>query len=522
MSDSVIPVVDLFAGPGGLGEGFMSVRGPDGRRHFDIRLSIEKDEFAHETLKLRTFFRQFSSSEVPDAYYETLRGRLTRTELYNSYPIQAAKADAICWCAELGNDGVPLEKVRRRVAERLGGVRDWVLLGGPPCQAYSLAGRSRNRGEEDYDPEKDPRQRLYVEYLQLVADFWPAVFLMENVKGLLSAKLGGESIFERMVADLREPARAVHSERRGRMRTRRSHTYRIFPLSARRLFESLTPTDYVIQAEKYGVPQARHRVMVLGIRDDLTREPDLLSPCASPRNVAEAIGGLPVLRSGLSKEIDGQNEWREAIRRGFGRPELAGIRRTAGPDVADRLEEALEKLVRPDFDRGAEFVKAPCSAGFERAWLLDSRLRGICNHSTRGHITEDLWRYIYAAAFADCRGRSPELADFPVWLLPEHRNAKKALSGSLFADRFRVQLASRPATTVVSHIAKDGHYYIHPSPEQCRSLTVRETARLQTFPDNYFFCGPRTAQYTQVGNAVPPLLARQIAEIALRLLRPSS
>jgi DNA (cytosine-5)-methyltransferase 1 len=151
---------------------------------------------------------------------------------------------------------------------------------------------------------------------------------------------------------------------------------------------------------------------------------------------------------------------------------------------------------------------------------MDRQLGGVCNHTTRGHMETDLYRYMYAACFADLHGKSPSLQNFPTDLLPDHGNVDRALeSGSNFSDRFRVQVATRPSTTIVSHISKDGHYYIHPDPMQCRSLTVREAARLQTFPDNYFFCGPRTVQYIQVGNAVPPLLAKQIAEIVLTVLK---
>ena len=151
-------------------------------------------------------------------------------------------------------------------------------------------------------------------------------------------------------------------------------------------------------------------------------------------------------------------------------------------------------------------------------WFCDPKLRGITNHSTRGHIIGDLHRYLFAAAFAVARDRSPLLEDFPRQLLPDHGNVAAALERTKFNDRFRVQIRSRPSTTVVSHISKDGHYFIHPDPSQCRSLTVREAARLQTFPDNYHFEGMRTDQYRQVGNAVPPLLARRIAEIVSGVL----
>jgi DNA (cytosine-5)-methyltransferase 1 len=133
-------------------------------------------------------------------------------------------------------------------------------------------------------------------------------------------------------------------------------------------------------------------------------------------------------------------------------------------------------------------------------------------------MESDLERYLFASSFAAVAGRSPSLLDFPVSLLPRHENIDQALSTGHFADRFRVQVAGRPASTITSHISKDGHYYIHPDSSQCRSLTVREAARLQTFPDDYFFCGPRTAQFQQVGNAVPPLFASAIALRVLHVL----
>ncbi len=158
---------------------------------------------------------------------------------------------------------------------------------------------------------------------------------------------------------------------------------------------------------------------------------------------------------------------------------------------------------------------------FGKRWDLETLLAGLAawyrgldpplvlNHETRTHMPEDLARYLFCAVYARLKAFRPRRPIFPPRLAPHHRN----WASGQFDDRFRVQVADQPATTVMSHIAKDGHYFIHYDPAQCRSLTVREAARLQTFPDSYFFEGNRTQQYTQVGNAVPPFLARQIADV---------
>jgi len=151
-------------------------------------------------------------------------------------------------------------------------------------------------------------------------------------------------------------------------------------------------------------------------------------------------------------------------------------------------------------------------------WFKDERLTTLSSHESRGHMPSDLHRYFFAALYAGLKGISPKLSDFPEELLPIHKNVEQGVSGKMFSDRFRVQLSNAPSTTITSHISKDGHYFIHYDPVQCRSLTVREAARLQTFPDNYKFEGMRTAQYHQVGNAVPPLLANKIAEIIYEVL----
>jgi DNA (cytosine-5)-methyltransferase 1 len=170
--------------------------------------------------------------------------------------------------------------------------------------------------------------------------------------------------------------------------------------------------------------------------------------------------------------------------------------------------------------RGAKFIGMdhyPLSLDLSAslyAWFFDAQLGGILDHQTRGHMDSDIARYAFVASFGEQLGRSPRLDDFPEHILPNHKNVKS----NKFVDRFKVQLKDKPATTITSHISKDGHYFIHYDPNQCRSLTVREAARIQTFPENYFFEGNRTQQYIQVGNAVPPYLAYQVAVSIKKIL----
>lgn len=504
-----IPVIDLFAGPGGLGEGFSSLLNDAGDRTFKIKLSIEMDEQAHRTLELRAFFREFPAGQVPHDYYDYLARKISREELYIRHPQQAEYAWQEAWHAELGGKQTPNTEVDERIEAALGNRQIWVLIGGPPCQAYSLVGRSRviggTGGIAQY--EADPRHQLYKHYLRILAVHQPPVFVMENVKGLLSAKIRQERIFDRILADLKNPSEALPGTH-GVDRVQ----YNLYPLSADRgdLLGGFEPEDFILHTEDHGVPQARHRIIILGVRSDIRRQPSVLAK-ANQVTVEQAIGDLPVLRSGLSKKEDSPEAWRQAVR------EITGAAWLENHELGGAITNAIRR-VGVNLARGGEFVPGATKAAIHTRWFSDRRLGGICNHETRGHIEKDLHRYLFAAVFAQVKGRSPLLEDFPKPLLPHHENVQAALTENKFNDRFRVQIAGRPSTTVVSHISKDGHYYIHYDPSQCRSLTVREAARLQTFPDNYLFEGPRTEQYRQVGNAVPPWLARQIAEIVADLI----
>ncbi len=505
-----IPVVDLFAGPGGLNEGFASLNW-GGEPVFRIKLSIEKDPHAYRTLLLRAFFRQFTKGNRPSEYYNYVAGRINADQLFNTYPEQAEAAASEAWLAELGGTSTPDDEVDRRIRAALKSRAAWVLIGGPPCQAYSLVGRSRVIGADGLQKyESDPKHHLYRHYLRILATHRPPVFVMENVKGLLSAKIKEQGIFRQILADLSRPGAATNAH------SSRQLEYRLVPLSARsaNLLGRFEPEDFVVRSEDYGIPQTRHRIIILGIRADIAAQPRCLTPISQRATVEEVIADLPRIRSGLSHEVDSPEAWSSAVRA----IPHASFNGAFSRDFVQALLRSSQR-VGVNLNRGARFLPGRVRPRRYASWFCDSRLHGVFNHESRAHIRSDLHRYFFAAVFAKEFGRSPLLEDFPANLLPNHENVADALTENKFNDRFRVQMKGRPATTVVSHISKDGHYYIHYDPSQCRSLTVREAARLQTFPDNYFFEGPRTEQYEQVGNAVPPLLARQIAEIVPALLQ---
>lgn len=508
---STFGIVDLFSGPGGLGEGFCSFRSCSCEKPFHLEVSIEKDRAAYQTLRLRSFLRNFDDG-FPDEYEEFLNGRIDEPDWSTLYPKQWAKADRETWCLELGKEETSrllskrIRSIKRRYGDRT------ILIGGPPCQAYSLVGRSRNAGVSNYVPHEDERHFLYEEYVQTLLELRPAVFVMENVKGMLSATVNGDRILEKVLSDLRYQT----------TKTR----YRLVALSENvdgDLLKEPDSSDFIVRAEDYGVPQARHRVIIVGIRQDLADEiPAELMPRLKKHRtsvtVRDVLGDLPRLRSGLSKE-DRETTWREHV--------LNSLNLVRGADFSesDQRTRFISMLDHAALILASDLKlprKGSVGTGLSKScptslsnWIAHPSLNQLPNHETRGHMPSDLARYLFAAAYGETFGRSPKASEFPALVAPNHCN----WDSGKFADRFRVQVWDRPARTVTSHISKDGHYYIHPDPVQCRSLTVREAARLQTFPDNYFFKGNRTQQYVQVGNAVPPFLAHQIAESIWSLLQ---
>ena len=501
--DPQYPIVDLFAGPGGLGEGFSDPYNGNGTACFNVVVAIERNESARQTLVLRHFFRSFNRENVPDEYYSYLAGDISKEALQKKYKNKWALAERTALNISLGEDSH--FDVKKLIKQRLKKSTKWALIGGPPCQAYSLAGRARMMGKPDF--EEDERHFLYKEYLRIIIDHCPPVFVMENVKGLLSARVNGDWVVDKIVTDLSSPIKAIRKNQNGLK-------YRLYSLSqSGEVKGDIDPKSFVVKAEDFGVPQARHRMFILGIRDDIDVQPSTLSK-KKPPTVEQILSSMPKIRSGVSRQKDSGQLWKEIVTSANDAGWLPSAN-TNEKLVKKVILSAIREVRRSDLERSSKLYRPPRCM---RSWYYDEHLKSVTSHETRAHMESDLHRYLFVASHGLALDISPKLAEFPNELLPAHKNVKDGCEGKMFPDRFKVQVKTRVSTTITSHISKDGHYFIHYDPAQCRSLTVREAARLQTFPDNYHFEGNRTSQYHQIGNAIPPYLAVQIAEIVKEIL----
>src|ERR1700730_5060843 len=392
-------IVDLFAGPGGLAEGFSSIRNTDGSRPFQIALSVEKEASAFETLRFRTSFRQFDGNPPAD-YYRFLNGDIPEPAWKSLFPVEWERACLETMKLELGT---PL--TTREIDTRLAQItnshgRNVILIGGPPCQAYSLVGRARNKGTEGYEASKDHRHFLYKEYIRILHKLMPAAFVMENVKGLLSSSVNGELIFDQVLDDLSRVGNG---------------SYRLVPLtphSGQSLLGQLVhppALDFVVRTEDHGIPQSRHRVIIVGVRADIAEGlNDGQIGAALPRSefrvmVRDVLKGMPKLRSGLSNANDSEETWQ------FKTPQIMRTVSRSAIGLSDEHRKAFKKLGETVARRlstkatvyrraGGAYTGVPTSCPNNlKQWLVGWELKRFPNNETRGHMLADRGRYFYAA-----------------------------------------------------------------------------------------------------------------------------
>ena len=402
-------MVELFAGAGGLLEGFM-------RAGFKSVACVEKNKDACDTLRTRHAFWKLKNKNNLFTYNEYLNKNISREQLWSfldadpviNFEITESTLDVI------------ESAIRNRMV--LSGIKKIdIFTGGPPCQTFSVAGR-RRRGN---NISCDPRTHLYVYYAELLKRFKPEMFVFENVTGILSAKLDGEFIFQKIKSEF---------------------------LKVGYLFDFRT-----LNATDFGVLQNRNRVVIVGWKKKRKMNyPELGSFSYGNFKVNDLFSDLPEVNPS-------------------GCPD--NIRYSSKPS-----EYLVKSGIRADnFDI--------------LTWHVPRKLNET--DSTIYRMAVEKW---------NSEERRIKYSELP-YHLKTHKNHAS------FEDRFKVVAGNLPYShTLVAHIARDGHYYIHPDINQNRSITVREAARIQSFPDDYFFEGSRTSVFMQIGNAVPPLMAEKIAE----------
>lgn len=406
--------IDLFAGAGGLSEGFM-------RNGFDAISHVEMNKDACDTLRTRIAYYYLKENNKLDLYNSYLEGAINRDDLWNLIP--SDKIESV-----INNEisEITINEIFTAIDKHLGKKQIDVIIGGPPCQAYSIVGRAR----DPLNMKKDPRNFLYKYYLEFLKKYRPKVFVFENVPGILSAKNG------------------IHLQN---------------------ILNGIEKAGYnvpdklpILNSRDFGVLQDRKRVIIIGIRKDIKSDFPIFDKYNKEWNL------IDVLFSDLPKRSPGEGSL------------------------------GVVEYIKPTND-----------------YLKESRIR-IDNGITSQHIVRpnnetDLEIYRIAIDLWLNHGKRLNYAELPKHLI-KHNNTKS------FTNRFQVVNNKGVSHTVVAHIAMDGHYYIYPSLDQIRSISVREAARIQSFPDDYFFEGSRSAAFKQIGNAVPPLMAEKIAEALKNML----
>lgn len=403
--------IDLFAGAGGLSEGFVQAG-------FEPIAHVEMNEQASQTLETRAAYYFLKENGKLSRYHDYQSGGIERNEFIGYLP-EEIKETVIC--AEMSKRTIKglfqkidstMEKMQMREVD--------VIIGGPPCQAYSLVGRAQS-SHMIVPMEEDPRNELYKMYTQFLTRYQPKMFVFENVAGIKTARNG--DAFRNLISHLKRVGYEVD-------------------------FKELNAKDF-------GVLQSRKRIIIIGwLKGTNYRYPEFES-IETNAIVNDLLDDLPRLQRGKGERV---------------------------------------------YRNGAEISQ----------YLRDTKIRQenevLTNHVSRMNQERDVAIYERAIRLWNEHNERLKYGD-----LPEELRTHKNLNS--FVDRFKVVEGNLPyCHTILAHLSKDGHYFIHPDIEQCRSITVREAARIQSFPDNYFFEGSRTAQFVQVGNAVPPIMARRIAE----------
>ena len=393
--------IDLFAGAGGLSEGFI-------RCGFEPIAHVEMNKDACDTLRTRTAFHYLKEENRIEEYYDYVKGKISRDELWLKIPEHLIKSVIN---TEISPETLP--SIFGKIDKQLGKQKVDLVIGGPPCQAYSVAGRAR-------DPKgmtEDPRNHLYKYYVEFLKRYKPKMFVFENVPGILSANNGGylELIFEAV----REAGYELDKK--------------------------------VLNAKHFGVLQDRKRVIIIGWKKNLKCKYPLFDEKEPQHKI------LKDLLSNLPQIKNGQGKW----------------------GVVEYAKETNAYLEKSGIRNGVDFTS---------------------QHIARPNNQNDLEIYKIAVKKWVSENKRLNYAELPERLI-KHSNTKS------FTNRFQVVNHTGVSHTVVAHICADGHYYIHPDIKQNRSITVREAARIQSFPDDYFFEKSRTTAFKQIGNAVPVLMA---------------